>query len=150
MTHTDSPRGPSLVGTRVFFCSRDWTLSTSPISMAFSSFSSFLFHSDSWKYKTSAMQRQQKRRRKTTRRKTCPFVLVSSGYEICFLIMQPVPGPTTKIYWHLYLHLFYVQLLKLSLKALKKKSFFPNKIYITVEIWWENMNSTFKTVLWRY
>lgn len=52
LTHTDSPRGPSLVGTRVFFCSRDWTLSTSPTSMAFSSFSSFLFHSDSWKYKT--------------------------------------------------------------------------------------------------
>lgn len=50
LTHTDSPRGPSLVGTRVFFCSRDWTLSTSPTSMAFSSFSSFLFHSDSWKY----------------------------------------------------------------------------------------------------
>lgn len=73
------------------------------------------------------MQRQQKMRRKTTRRKTCPFVLVSNGYEICFLIMQPVPGPTTKIYWHLYLHLFYVQLLKLSLKALKKKSFFPIK-----------------------
>lgn len=73
------------------------------------------------------MQRQQKRRRKTTRRKTCPFVLVSNGYEICFLIMQPVPGPTTKIYWHLYLHLFYVQLLKLSLRALKKRAFFPIK-----------------------
>lgn len=73
------------------------------------------------------MQPQQKRRRKTTRRKTCPFVLVSNGYEKCFLIMQPVPGPTTKIYWHLYIHLFYVQLLKLSLRALKKRAFLPIK-----------------------
>ena len=51
ITHTENPLLPSLVGLTVFLLSKASSLAVSLDSTAFINLSSFLLHSDNWKYK---------------------------------------------------------------------------------------------------